>query len=152
MKIHLVVINITLLLAACTPTHISDPASPSEPSLPSSLYSTPQGDIHTMTPTPSTPSDINLQILIDKAKEDLTRRLSISAAQIDLVEAADVMWSDSSLGCPQKGMVYADVLTPGYLIVLSVNSEEYEYHTSKGTEMVYCENPNPPVPGMPGDT
>jgi hypothetical protein len=105
-----------------------------------------------MTPTPSTPSDINLQILIDKAKEDLARRLSISAAQIDLVEAADVMWSNSSLGCPQKGMVYADVLTPGYLIVLSVNSEEYEYHTSKGTEMVYCENPNPPVPGMPGDT
>jgi hypothetical protein len=49
-------------------------------------------------------------------------------------------------------MAYAEVLTPGYLIILSVNNEEYEYHTSKGTEVIYCENPNPPVPGMPGDT
>ncbi|MDX1408310.1 MAG: hypothetical protein R3330_09255, partial [Saprospiraceae bacterium] len=65
------------------------------------------------------------------------------------VNAADVVWPDSSLGCPQKGMVYADVLTPGYLIVLSADGREYEYHTSKGTEVVYCINPTAPLQDLP---
>jgi hypothetical protein len=48
-------------------------------------------------------------------------------------------------------MVYAEVLTPGYLILLNADSEEYEYHTSRSTEVIYCENPTPPVPGTPDD-
>ena len=114
--------------------------------------STPKGDTPKVVPTLSAPFTSNLQQLIEKAKEDLTQRLSVSVTQINLVEATEVVWSDSSLGCPQKGMVYTDVLTPGYLIILSANNMEYEYHSSKGSELVYCENPNPPVQGMPGDT
>jgi len=105
-----------------------------------------------MTPIHPIPSDTGLQKLIEKAKGNLAQRLSISETEITLVKATDVIWSDSSLGCPQKGMVYADVLTSGYLIILSTNNMEYEYHSSRGTDVVYCENPKPPVPGMPGDT
>jgi len=111
----------------------------------------PEGDIPEMTPTLPSPSTSNLQQLIEKAKKDLAQKLSVSTSQVDLVEATEVVWSDSSLGCPQKGMVYADVLTPGYLIILNANNMEYEYHSSKGTELVYCSNPSPPVQGMPGD-
>ena len=105
-----------------------------------------------MTPAPTKTPNNGLQILIEKAKENLAQRLSISETEITIVEATDVVWSDSSLGCPQKGMVYADVLTPGFLIILSANNAEYEYHSSKGTEVIYCENPNPPVQDIPGDT
>ena len=140
---------ITFLLTACTPSTILVPTPTLNPSFPTT---TTQGDNPIMTSTPPMPSGSGLQNLIEKAKGDLAQRLSIPENEIILLNATDVVWPDSSLGCPQKGIVYADMLTPGYLIILSADSREYEYHTSKGTEMVPCENPNPPVPNMPGDT
>ena len=105
-----------------------------------------------MAPSPSTPTASGLQSLIETAKEDLTRRLSISMTQISLVEATEVVWPDSSLGCPQEGMAYAQVLTPGYLIRLESGNKEFEYHASKGTFITYCENPSPTIPGTPENT
>lgn len=113
---------------------------------------TPEGDIPKVTSTRSTPSTSNLQQLIERAREDLAQRLSVSVTQINLVEATEVVWSDSSLGCPRPGLLYMDVLSPGYLILLIVNGKNYEYHASKGSDIFYCENPTPPVQGMPGDT
>jgi len=94
----------------------------------------------------------NLQSMIDKAKDDLARRLSISTTQINVVDAKEVTWSNSSLGCPQPGMGYADVLTPGYMIVLSTNGQDYEYHAGKSSDIFYCESPLPPFEGVPGNT
>jgi len=98
-----------------------------------------------------TPGGSSLDTLIEKAKEDLAGRLSISPSQITLVEATEVMWPDSSLGCPQPGMEYAQILTPGYLIRLSFGEQKYEFHASRGTTVIYCEDPAPPVPGTPGN-
>lgn len=105
-----------------------------------------------MMPIPVTPNTPNLQSLIDKAKNDLAQRLSISITQINVVDAKAVTWSNSSLGCPQPGMAYAEVLTPGYLILLNANGQNYEYHAGKGPDVLYCENPLPPVEGMPDNT
>ena len=93
-----------------------------------------------------------LEGLVEKAKEDLAQRLSIPISDISLVEAKAVVWSDSSIGCPQPGMMYAQVLTPGYLVKLKYDSRNFEYHAGKGGTITYCENPLPPVEGMPGDT
>ena len=98
-----------------------------------------------MTPSLPTPADPGLQSLIEKAKEDLAQRLAISVTQINLVEVAEVEWSDSSLGCPQAGMDYLQVITPGHLIRLEVNAQLYEYHSNRDTYFVYCENQNPPI-------
>lgn len=100
----------------------------------------------------SSPSISAPQNLIEIAREDLAQRLSLSISQIDLVDAKEVIWPDSSLGCPQPGMAYADVLTPGYMIILKAGDKEYEYHASKGTFVIYCENPTPPIPGTPDNT
>jgi hypothetical protein len=105
-----------------------------------------------MTPLPSFPAPPNLQSLIEKAKNDLAQRLSISVDQINGVDVKAVIWSNSSLGCPQPGMLYAEVLTPGYLILLNANGQDYEYHAGKGSDIFLCENPLPPVEGIPGNT
>ena len=138
MQIRFIFIFI-FIVAACTPNAIPT-------STPTLNQSKP-----TMMPTPFIPSPSSLQNLIEKATEDLARRLSVPTQQIQIVEAREVVWPNSSLGCPQKGMVYADVLTPGYLIILQFDNREYEYHSSKGTEVIYCQNPTPPVPDIPGD-
>ena len=93
-----------------------------------------------------------LQNLIELAKEDLSNRLKAPVNEITLIDARAVTWSDASLGCPQEGFAYAQVLMPGYLILLEYDNDPYEYHAGKGSEVIYCTNPMPPVPGDPGNT
>ena len=98
-----------------------------------------------------TPADTGLQSLIEKAIADLSKRSAVPADELVLLEATPVTWSDGSLGCPQEGMLYAQVLTPGFLIRLQAGDQDFEYHAGRGTEVIYCENPKPPVEGTPGD-
>jgi hypothetical protein len=110
-----------------------------------------QGESTPMPPSQSTPAGSNFQNLIDKATQDLAQRLSISVSQINLVNASEVVWADGSLGCPQKGMAYIQVLTPGYLIVLEYDNTNYEYHSGRDGNVSYCQNPTPPTLGTPSD-
>ena len=103
-------------------------------------------------PTSPLPVDAGLQNLIEKARADLANRLTVSANEISLVEATSVTWPDSSLGCPQEGMVYTQVLTPGYLILLEQGGTTFEYHAGNRDTITTCENPSLPVPGSPGNT
>lgn len=82
--------------------------------------------------------DPTLEKLIEDAKQDLMQRANVPADAITVVSAQPVEWRDSSLGCPIEGMMYAQVITPGYLIVLEANGQEYEYHAST-TRVMYCE-------------
>ena len=50
---------------------------------------------------------------------------------------------DGSLGCPQPGMNYVMMITPGYLIMLEANGQAYEYHTSMNG-VVWCKEPEAP--------
>jgi hypothetical protein len=104
-----------------------------------------EGDATQMTQPVPTVSDPRLQGLIETAKEDLAQRLSISVTQINVVQAIEVEWSDASLDCPQPGMDYIQVLTPGYRILLEAGGQEYEYHSNRDTYVVYCQDPIPPI-------
>ena len=67
--------------------------------------------------------------VVDIAKEDLAGRLNISVEQVQLVKQESVDWPDTSLGYPEKGMVYAQVITPGFRIILKAGDKSYEYHS-----------------------
>ena len=50
-----------------------------------------------------------------------------------------VEWSDASLGCPQEGQGYAQVITPGYRLVFDLAGTPYAVHSNAdGTNMVIC--------------
>lgn len=110
-----------------------------------------QGSIAQMTPSLLPSISPGLEGLIEKAKEHLAHRLSISTMQISLVESMEVEWSDSSLGCPQPGMYYLQVITPGYLIRFQALDKVFEFHTDKGNQIIYCDNPSAPIPGARPD-
>ena len=93
----------------------------------------------------STPYQSDLQNLINSAMGDLAERLYIPKAEIEVEAAYSVTWPDAGLGCSQSGMASAQVLTPGYLIMLQHNNMSYEYHADKGTYVTYCENPSAPI-------
>ena len=74
------------------------------------------------------------------AKADLAARLGIGAEDPDLVGLMPGEWGDTSLGCPAEDMVYAQVVTSGYSVMLDHMETEYSYHVSSdGTIVVLCE-------------
>jgi len=92
------------------------------------------------------------ETVVRLATEDLAERLDLAPEAIQLVSVEAVEWSDASLGCPQPGMMYAQVITPGFRVVLEVEKQEYEYHTDTGRFIVLCgEDGRPVFPQIPVD-
>lgn len=79
----------------------------------------------------STVESEQLSRLVGLAKNDLARRLGVGVEEVTLVSTEAVEWPNASLGNPQPGVVYAQVITPGYKIILSVRGREYEYHSDQ---------------------
>ncbi len=86
-------------------------------------------------PLPSiSPDEKMLQLTI----ADLTERLELDPQLVTVMDVESVIWSDSSLGCPQAEMEYTQVVTPGYRITLAVEDREYPYHTDEDGEITLC--------------
>ncbi len=95
-----------------------------------------------MTPASSpAPLDPVLQPAVTIAKEDLSKRLSVSTDQIEVVSAEPVSWPDGSLGCPQPGMMYTQMVVDGLRIRLRARGTIYEYHSGGNRAPFLCEKP-----------
>ena len=97
-----------------------------------------------MTPISSSDLPANLQDIVNQAISTLAEKLNIPSNEILLISAQAVVWSDSSLGCPQPNMNYLMVLTDGYRIVLAFDDEPYYYHANQRGYGIFCDSPNPP--------
>ena len=83
---------------------------------------------------------------IQAARAFLARELEIPADEIELLSVEAETWSDTSLGCPQPGHGYAQVITPGYRMLLAARSRRYEVHTDEtGRLVVLCDGLSPGV-------
>ena len=105
---------------------------------------TPLAEEESMTPQPTqgTPHETlpyEAQRVVQMAKEDLAQRLELSVSEISVISVEAVDWPDASLGCPQPGMMYAQVITRGFLVVLEATSQSYEYHTDRADQVVLCQ-------------
>jgi hypothetical protein len=102
--------------------------------------------------TPATKVPSSARQVVELAREDLARKLDLSPGEIWVSSVEAVEWSDSSLGCPQPGMDYAQVITPGFLIVLEAAGQTYEYHSDEGRFVVLCaDQGQTPAPLIPVD-
>ena len=72
------------------------------------------------------------------ASKDLSQRLgnpgAISVESVEFVE-----WPNACLGVEKAGVACAEVITPGFRILLVVNGATYEYHTGAGSRAVLVE-------------
>jgi len=73
-----------------------------------------------------------------KAQHDLAARLAIDPKIVKIASVETVEWPDASLGVPEEGMTYAQVITPGFELVLQAGEEQYTYHASV-EHVVYVE-------------
>jgi uncharacterized protein (TIGR00251 family) len=87
------------------------------------------------TPVDGQPDAINM---IAVATNALAQVLGIPTTEITFVSSIPGEWNDSSLGCPEPGQTYAQVITPGYIIILAVGPTNYEVHTDLSGTAVVC--------------
>ncbi len=81
------------------------------------------------------------QSVADLALADAARRTGLDPSAITVVTLEAVDWPDGSLGCPQPGMAYTQMVMPGYRLVLDAQGTQLEYHTDLLLRAVTCDQP-----------
>jgi hypothetical protein len=129
--VPILLLGLVILAAACAARETGTPS---------------EGPTRTPEPSPLPPalheeSANRGQDALQRARDDLASRLNVDSGEISVIGAEAVDWSDASLGCPEPGKVYAQVITPGYRIVLEARGQRYEYHSdSEAKQLILCQN------------
>jgi hypothetical protein len=71
-----------------------------------------------------------LQSLVEVARANLAQRLAVETEAVGVHSIEEAEFPDASLGLPEPGQTYAQVLTPGYTIKLIAEAQVYEYRVS----------------------
>jgi len=78
---------------------------------------------------------------INTALADLSTRVgaTVTLEQLDSYSWDQEMFNDASLGCPQPGVMYAQVITRGYTFILSYGGTVYDYRANEaGDAVILC--------------
>lgn len=84
---------------------------------------------------PSVADGVGTDASIESAARTLLAA-EVGGGAFNLRSAEKVQWSDASLGCPEDGAAYAQVITPGHRLVFDRDGTLYSVH-SKGYS-AYC--------------
>jgi hypothetical protein len=94
------------------------------------------------TPTPVEGEGATMDPVATRALQHLSAETGIQQDAMTIVSREEREWPSSALGCPQPGMMYLDVITPGFLIVVEAEGEQYNLHTNvEGNNVIICDNP-----------
>jgi len=62
--------------------------------------------------------------------KQLAANLGLQESDISVVSSTTIEFNDACMGVAMEGLMCAQVVTPGHIIVLEANGVQYEYHTS----------------------
>jgi hypothetical protein len=88
------------------------------------------------TATPTTGVD---DPIVQAVLTDASGRLGVPVDQLVVISVEATEWSDSSLGCPQEGEFYAQVITPGFQIIVDGAGQQLDYRTDTNGNFLVCE-------------
>jgi len=135
-KLSAIVIFGLMLTACAAPDTGGDETTTTATTVPSVTSTTGGSDI-----------DPGLNSVIPIAVTDLAERLGLPESEIEVTAAYLVTWPDASLGCPEPGMQYAQVVTDGAVIELRANDTTYSYHMGGSRYRPFlCETPAGSIP------
>jgi hypothetical protein len=83
--------------------------------------------------TATMPREVRRAVVADAAK-----RFKVAESSVVLVRAEQLTWSDGSLGCPEPGMMYTQMLVPGFRVVAKTSGGELTYHTDSRGNAKSC--------------
>jgi hypothetical protein len=122
-------LSTTLLVGACaSPTTPSNTPAPTTSATPAA--SAPAAI--PMTPSPEASS------AVDAALQDASAHLGVTPDQLQVTQVDARQWGDASLGCPEAGQLYSQIVTPGFLIVITSGARQLEYHSDSRAHVKLC--------------
>jgi hypothetical protein len=78
-------------------------------------------------------------IALKAARADLSKTMQIDIDSVRWVEAERVEWPDSCLGLEQPGLTCAEVITPGFRIILEAAGTLFIYRANESGSVVILE-------------
>ena len=155
MRIRLITL-LFLILTACSPRLIPvpDPTQIPSPTLPQPKTASPESAtpdrinvLTTKLPERVPPSQVVTPItgevpaeLLDSIFKDLSERVGTAFEHISVIQAQEIVWNDGSLGCPQPGMFYTQVLVNGYWVILEIDGKKFDYRATDKGYFFLCED------------
>jgi hypothetical protein len=74
----------------------------------------------------------------------------VGREKLVIVRAESVVWNDGSLGCPEPGMMYTQVLVNGYWVVINAVGQTYDFRVGRGGSFRLCPAGRGQPPVQPG--
>ena len=74
----------------------------------------------------------------DVARQTAADHLSIPVSRVDVVESSPQEFADASLGCPEPGFSYAQVITPGHRVTVEADGRRFDIRVA-GTVGRICQ-------------
>jgi len=136
-------LTVAVLASACSggvggqaiPQSIAPSPAPTAPTAP--LPSV----LPVVSPSSESSASAGMQAAVDAAMREAARRVGVASGSGDIhaqqVEARQ--WPDSSLGCPSQDVMYSQVVTPGYVVVIGAAGKQLEYHADSRGTVVFCQ-------------
>jgi len=93
-------------------------------------------------PTPRLSSQLPREMYGD-LRDAVAKQLGAAPETLRMVHSQEMQWRNSSLGCPEKGMNYLQVIIPGWRIVFEdENGTQHDVHIGEDiTNFIICKNP-----------
>jgi hypothetical protein len=82
-----------------------------------------------LTPVPPDPAEVPPVPpgILEPVVADAAAHAGVEPDQVVVVSCVEMTWPDGSLGCPQPGMVYPQVLVDGYRVIVRAAGQELDY-------------------------
>lgn len=126
---------------ATEPTTAPDDATPtSEATEEPSEEATPTAEATeeaTMTPEPMPNPDAESNLFVGPlVMIQLSAQTGIDIEEMEIISTEAVEWPNSALGCPEAGQMYADMIVPGYRLLIEAQGETFDVGTDEAVSRI----------------
>lgn len=80
--------------------------------------------------------DAEQQGITERAVAVLADQLEVPVSTVTVNSVRAVTWRDTSIGCPEPGVAYGQVLTPGHQVTLQAGDSTHSVHLANGKAFV----------------
>ena len=127
-----------MLAAACQPAG-NEPGAPAATNTPAP----------TATPEEEATAESQYPAAVDAARQQLASDLGVEADAITVASFDAREWPNACLGLAQEGQMCAEVITPGYLVILNAEGQTYRARSNQDGSVVAFEDAAGEQSGLP---
>jgi hypothetical protein len=88
-------------------------------------------------------ADPQLSSYEELARDKVAAQIDAATVDVSVISSQAVQFNDSSLNCPQPGMLYAQVITDGHQVLVSAREKTYDVRIT-GDYALICNTPGKP--------